>query len=186
MTATHSDPVPLPAGHWDELAFGPVRDVNEEVVEVLCAAAQSAAAAPLAALARTEFLPATAAACRRLAECPYLLLDAGFAEPARWRLCSGVREAPAAAQDGAPAIDCGVGLARRALVLGWHLARANRLAARVALGMTAECAELIGALRLAHLDAIAEDERRWVRLRWEGRVELWRPLLAADAGLPEA
>jgi hypothetical protein len=128
---------------------------------------------------RVDFLPAAPEARRRLAGCPFLLLDAGFGERGRWLRPAGVRDEPASLAPGAPAIDCGVSLARRALLLGWHLARSNRLAARVALGMTPECAELIAALRLTDLDQIAEDERRWVRPRWESRVELWRPMLRA-------
>jgi hypothetical protein len=156
-----------------------VREINERVVALLCEAAAGGAVAPLAALVRREFLPAAAEARRRLAHCPYLLLDAGFARPERWLAAASVHERPAMAPLVAPALDCGVPLARRTLLLGWHLARCNRLAARVALGMTAECAERIAALRLEELEAIAETEPGWVRLRWEERVELWRPLLRA-------
>ncbi len=179
MIPTTGVPAPLPTGQWDAAALGPVREINEQVVEALCAAAGSAAGAPLAVLVRHEFLPAAPEARRRLAACPYLLLDAGFADPGRWQAAAGVQERPGAPARDPAGFDCGVRLARRALLLGWHLARANRLAARVALGMTAECAEQVALLRLDELDAIAEERRGWVRLRWEDRVELWRPLLRA-------
>lgn len=177
----HTPPAPadVPAGSWDAAVLGPVREINEQVVDILCEAAAGGAAAPLPALVRAEFLPASPEARRRLAGCPYLLLDAGFGDRRRWLQPVGVRDEPCRLPSDAPVIDCGVRLARQVLLFGWHLARSNRLAARVALGMTCECAALIAALRLAELDAIAEEERRWVRLRWESRAELWGPVLRA-------
>ncbi|MCC7463481.1 MAG: hypothetical protein IT480_13595 [Gammaproteobacteria bacterium] len=179
MIATPAAPVPMPGSQWDATALAPVREINEQVIELLCAAAAGGAPAALPALVRREFLPATPAARRRLADCPYLLLDAGFARPERWGAAHSVQDRPGPVPAGTLALDCGVRLARRALLLGWHLARSNRLAARVALGMTGECAERIAALRLEELDAIAEEHRGWVRLRWEERLELWAPLLRA-------
>lgn len=181
MIQVESAPAPALAGVWDAAVLGPVREINEQVVDLLCEAAAAAGegCAGLLGVARGEFLPAPAAARRRLADCPYLLLDAGFGGCARWSRPEGVRDAPAATAAAPPVIDCGVSLARRALLLGWHLARSNRLAARVALGMTPACAELVGALRLRDLEALAEADSGCVRLRWESRPELWRPLLRA-------
>jgi hypothetical protein len=180
MIQVKSAPASALAGVWDAVVLDPVREINEQVVDMLCEAAAAAGdgSAGLLAVVRGEFLQAPAAARRRLANCPYLLLDAGFGESARWARPPGVRDAPAGAA-ARPGVDCGVGLARRALVLGWHLARSNRLAARVALGMTPACAELVGGLRLTDLEAFAETDRGCVRLRWESRPELWRPLLRA-------
>lgn len=179
MNGTSGLPAPLPAGHWDATALGPVRELNEQVVELLCEAARSGPEAGLPALVRREFLPATREARRRLADCPYLLLDAGFSRPERWSAAATVHDRPARLPAAAPGFDCGVPLARRALLVGWHLARSNRLAARVALGMTAECAERIALLRLEALEAIAEAPYGGVRLRWEERPGLWQPLLRA-------
>jgi hypothetical protein len=181
MIQVKSAPASALAGVWDAAVLGPVREINEQVVDMLCEAAAAAgdSSAGLLAVVRGEFLQAPAAARRRLASCPYLLLDAGFGESARWARPPGVRDAPQAGAAEPAGVDCGVGLARRALVLGWHLARSNRLAARVALGMTPACAELVGGLRLRDLEAFAETDRGCVRLRWESRPELWRPLLRA-------
>jgi hypothetical protein len=180
MIQVENAPAAALAGVWDAAVLGPVREINEQVVDILCeAAAAGAGCAELLAVVRGEFLPAPAAARRRLAGCPYLLLDAGFGERARWVRPAGVQDAAQAVCTAPPVVDCGVGLARRALVLGWHLARSNRLAARVALGMTPACADLVGALRLKELEALAEVDCGCVRLRWENRPELWRPLLRA-------
>lgn len=179
MNPTPGPPAALPAGHWDAAALGPVREINEQVIELLCELATGGGAGALPALVRQEFRSATPAARRRLADCPYLLVDAGFAHPERWLAAATVHDRPVAAPPGTAMVDCGVRLARRALLVGWHLARSNRLAARVALGMTSECAERIALLRLGDLDAIAEGQHGWVRLRWEERMDLWQPLLRA-------
>jgi hypothetical protein len=180
MIQDHGPAAAALAGVWDAAVLSPVREINEQLIDALCAAAAGTVdAGGLLAVVRLEFLHASAAARRRLADCPYLLLDAGFGDATRWPLAAGVRDAPPMAAGRPPQIDCGVPLARRALVLGWHLARSNRLAARVALGMTPACADLVGRLRLQDLEALAETEPGRVRVRWEDRAELWGPLLRA-------
>ena len=180
MMQVSSGPPAALSGVWDAAVLGPVREINEQVIDRLCEAALAAATdgGGLLAAVRQEFAHAPAPARRRVADCPYLLLDAGFGEPLRWMRPAGVRDTPSPPSPPAT-LDCGVALARQALVLGWHLARSNRLAARIALGMTADCAELIGAWRLTDLEALAESDRGCVRRRWESRMELWRPMLRA-------
>jgi hypothetical protein len=68
---------------------------------------------------------------------------------------------------------------RRVLVLGWHLARANRQLARVVLGMSPTCADRIALLRLQDLDWLALHRPGWVRPRWERQPRVWRHLLLA-------
>jgi hypothetical protein len=68
---------------------------------------------------------------------------------------------------------------RQVLVLGWHLARANRQLARVVLGMTPECAARVATLRLQDLDWLAVHCPGWVRPRWEKQPRIWRHLLLA-------
>jgi len=121
-----------------------------------------------------------AVALQRLARCPYLLLDAGFAAPERWdrlTLDSGVMDG--AASRGYFASPAGVALVRRTLVLAWHLARSNRLNARLLLGMTPECAERIAGSALKDLEALAELCPVWVMPRWETQSMVWRQLIQA-------
>jgi hypothetical protein len=65
------------------------------------------------------------------------------------------------------------------LVLGWHLARAERQVARVVLGMSTGCAERIAQLRLQDLDWLALHRPGLVRPRWERQPQVWRHLLLA-------
>jgi hypothetical protein len=123
----------------------------------------------------------------QLAECPYLLIDAGFALPGCWGglAADQVRDETVAIRGYGFAEFMGTDLVRRMLVLAWHLARANPLAARITLGMSDACISLIAARSIAELERLAETRPDWVRPRWEDRPEVWRQLLLAAANGPE-
>jgi hypothetical protein len=127
-----------------------------------------------------------AQARRRAAACPYLLLDAGFADRERWR-------PPAAGESGRSAgaaffsVPATVEVARLTLIFAWHLARAQSVAARVLLGVPPACVALIAALTLRQIHTLAERHPHWLRPRWPAQREWWRALLAAaDSGEPRA
>ena len=124
------------------------------------------------------------AARRRAAACPYLLLDAGFGDPARWRT------PPADAQVGDVATDhylryfnvpTATGVARLVFIYAWHLSRSQPAAARLLLGMPAASIALIGRYTLRQIQALAESHPEWLRPRWPARVQVWRELLLAAA-----
>jgi hypothetical protein len=69
---------------------------------------------------------------------------------------------------------------RRTLLLGWHLARAHPLAARVLLGMSPVTAGCIAGSRLTDLDELAEQGPGRVAPRWERQPQVWRQLLRAS------
>jgi len=64
-------------------------------------------------------------------------------------------------------------------VLAWHLARSNRVTARVIFGMSALTAERIAATRLTDLEGLAELAPGWIVPRWEQQPNVWRQLIAA-------
>jgi len=125
------------------------------------------------------------AARHRAATCPYLLLDAGFADPLRWQV-------PAARQVGDAGSDryicyftvpATTEVARLVFIYAWHLARSQAAAARLLLGMPATSAAVIGHYTLRQIQALAESHPDWLRPRWPARVQVWRELLlAASAG----
>jgi hypothetical protein len=172
------------AGRWlSDGTLDVVADVNAQCMEFLTAMA----------MADTRHCPALFAgqsafwhdlperARQRLAAAPWLLVDGGFADQARWRHLESrmVHDLPAQFTEpvfvGAEAGD----FIRRVLVLGWHLARAERQLARVVLGMSTACAERIAQLRLQDLDWLALHRPGWVRPRWERQPQVWRHLLLA-------
>jgi hypothetical protein len=122
---------------------------------------------------------------RRAAACPYLLLDAGFADPSRWRALPSpqVGDAGRAAYASFFTVPGASEVARLVFTYAWHLARSQAAAARLLLGMPATSAALIGRYTLRQIQALAESRPEWLRPRWPTRVQVWRELLlAADAG----
>lgn len=172
------------AGRWLlDGSLDAVADLNAQCIELLAAmAAEGTRHCPALFAGQGAFwreLPPRAQ--QRLAAAPWLLADAGFDDTARWRSLEHrmVHDLPL---QFAEAVFVGAGAAdfiRRVLVLGWHLARAERQFARIVLGMSEACAERIAALRLQDLDWLALYRPGWVRPRWERQPQVWRHLLLA-------
>jgi hypothetical protein len=170
---------------WDGALLAPVAEINEQMLELLRVKAFEQAplgdrAAPrLVSMLRDQWRRLDSRAQRRLSACPYLLLDAGFSQPARWdRLGSaGVMDAPARGVyfDGRT----GVTLIRRMLLLAWHPTRSNPLMAGVTLGLGAAVGERIALMRLKDLEALAELAPAWILPRWEQQPLVWQQLIAA-------
>lgn len=174
-----------PIGSWDDALLAPVAEVNEQMLELLKSmAVSSAVTAPRATprlvnLLREHWQRLDSRGQRRLATCPYLLLDADFAQTERWHrlLSAGVMDAPVRGNYfRGPG---GVSLVRRVLLLAWHLARSNRLMATITMGLTAPVAERIASTRLRDLEAIAELGPPWIVPRWEQQTAVWQQLITA-------
>jgi len=174
-------PMPL-VGRWDNALLSPVAEINQQMLAILCECASAPRPLPrLVAVLRELWCSLDASARRRLALCPYLLLDGGFSAPERWQRASagGLGVMDGAGAGGYFSSRAGVALLRRTFVLAWHLARANALAARILLGMSPDCAERIAACPLAELEALAELGPVWVVPRWELQPHVWRQMLQA-------
>jgi hypothetical protein len=117
----------------------------------------------------------------RAATCPYLLLDAGFADPLRWQ----IPPAPQVGDAGSHRYTCyftvpgAAEVARLVFIYAWHLARTQAAAARLLLGMPESSAALIGRYTLRQIQTLAESHVEWLRPRWPARVQVWRELLLA-------
>jgi hypothetical protein len=171
-------------GRWDNSMLEPLAEINEEVVEALtCASARDGAPGPVVGALRWRWQGLGASARHRLVRCPYLLLDARFAHAELWAALprASVHEGAGPSEPGSRLSPMPTPLIRRVLLLAWHLARANRFTARLALGMSAECAQLLATCRLADLEWFAEQRPVFVRPRWENRPELWHALMGAAA-----
>jgi hypothetical protein len=116
---------------------------------------------------------------QRAAECPFLLLDAGFHDEEWWR---GLKHGlPRIARDplGCLPQQRAIPLARSTLTLAWYWARANLETAALALGMSPTCSVLIASLTLQDLETIAHRQYKCLRPRWADRPAVWRALLGA-------
>jgi hypothetical protein len=152
----------------------PLAELNAEIVEVL------AGGSPWL---QWQWRALGEAARLRLAQCPFLLADAGFADPRLWAGLPGAGVHEAQPPAGAEGQRCALPtpLLRRVLLYAWHLARVRPLAARMTLGMCERCLAVVAACRLADLEALAERRPAWIRARWAERPELWRAWLGAAA-----
>ncbi len=120
--------------------------INEECLELLTAQSMVRTLQPQPILCDLADLwrSLDARARRRAAECPYLLVDAGFADARRWRFPSGQAMSESAANlvEGPPFFTTpgSSDVIRRVLQFARELARTNNVAARLWLAMPAHCA----------------------------------------------
>ena len=157
----------------DEALQAPIMELNAEILATRIGAVPDF---------HGQWSALDGAARQRLAHCPFLLVDAGFARLQLWGGLpdAGVHEAsPPRALQASTALS--TPLLRRVLLLAWHMARSNRAGARVALGMSRSCAGVLADCRLADLEALAERRPAWIRLRWEQQAGVWRAWLSAAA-----
>lgn len=166
----------------------PLIEINRQCIDLLC---DLAAAGDNTLPVVRELAPlwrSLAPDSRQLmATCPFLLVEAGFTDELRWRRLRGPQPVePSRPGHGPATLALPPGFARRVLVYGWHLSRAEPSVARLALGMTPECLAQVAALGLQEIDQLCEQHPGWVRPRWETRPDVWRPLLQAVARPSEA
>ena len=125
---------------------------------------------------------------RQAAACPYLLVDACFGEPQRWRWPdgsriadgSGIADGPGAAPP--PAfftVPQTAAVARTVFVYAWSLVSQHPDGARVILAIHPHCASLLRACTVPQVHELAERHAGWLRPRWLRRLRLWRQMLVA-------
>ena len=166
-------------------AFDSLVELNGQCLELLAeqALAQPAQANLLLRQIGEIWRTLDEQARRRAATCPYLLVDAGFSDPGRWRWLDGrhVSEAVPAPYASFFTVPRAMTVARQVFIYAWHLARFRNAAAQLLLGMPAHCTHLISACTLPQIHELAERHPEWMRPRWPTRVKVWRELLLAAA-----
>ena len=154
-------------------------ELNEQCLELLqqqtCAGAQQPLLRDLATLWR-ELEPGSR---RRAADMAVLLLDAGFGDATRWSVEDVVRDQPMPEPAPFFTVSAAVPVMRQVLVYAWHLAHAEGAAARLLLGMSADCVAQIGSCTLNRVTSLAETRVHWLRPRWMQCPAVWRDLLTA-------
>jgi len=162
-----------------------VAELNELGLALLADQAAVRAPQPAPQLARVAELVRRldGAARRRAAACPYLLLEAGFADLRRWQAVATAQIADGGESSYAPffTVSAALEVTRLVLTYAWHLARTQPAAARLLLGMPAPCAAALGACSLRQVHGLAERHPEWLRPRWPARPDVWLELLAAAA-----
>lgn len=171
----------LPRIHLHGETLEALTELNEQCLELLVeeATLPQAARFPLLHSLGELWARLDAPARQRAARCPYLIVDAGFADLRLWEWVGhrGIHDAPAPA---APAFFRGPrasAVLRLVLTYGWHLARSRPSAGRLLLGMPAPCAERIGACTLRQIESVSDRHSEWLQPRWPTRLAAWRELL---------
>ncbi len=169
-------------------SFDGLAELNEQCLELMCEQTVSGGARPRPALL-AELEPLwrglDAAARRRAARCPFLLVDAGFT-----RAAHGSRPGDLGVRDrdwvvhGGPFFTVArtVPVTRLVLAYAWHLARSEGPAARLFLGISQLCAARLASCTLRQMMQLAENDPGLLKPRWPDRVHVWRELLVAAAG----
>jgi len=158
-------------------------ELNEQCLELLSEQAllRAASAPPLFRDLVELWSQLDAASRRRAAACPYLLTDAGFADPYRWRWVGanriGDREpAPYASFFTVPGA---TNVAHQVFTNAWYIVRTQPIGAPLYLGMPAYCVNLLRTCTMRQVTELANQHAGWLRPRWAGRVKIWRQLLEA-------
>jgi hypothetical protein len=168
---------------WDSSLLAPMTELNAEILETLFGAAPRTGAAGNAASLQWRWRALGEPARLRLAHCPYLLLDAGFATAETWAGLrrAGVHESAPVSATPESRSPFAAALIRRVLHFAWHLARSNAPGARIALGMSVDCVAVVARCRLVDLEALAEHRPAWIRPRWAELPGLWQAWLESAA-----
>ena len=160
-----------------------VMELNAQCVDLLIHQARSAreAALPLPCELRPLLLNLDLNARRRVAACPFLLMDAGFADSRRWLWAHGYEVCEAQPVTEAPVLSASrsTALARHIFAYAWHLSRSDRKAARMILGMSPATADVLSTYTLMQTVGLAEVHPQWLQPRWPRHLRMWRDLLDA-------
>jgi hypothetical protein len=168
-------------------ALSVLAELNEQCLALLAeeAAEQPDSSQPLLRELAQLWSSLDAAAMKRAAACPYLLLDTGFGDPARWLWAQGSQVLERQRGPAVPFFTTARAsiLMRTVLTYGWHLAQNRPSAARLLLAMSPQCVNLLRGYSLMQLSELAEAHPTWLQPRWSQRVRIWREfLMAAMAG----
>jgi len=125
-----------------------------------------------------------AAAVKCAAACPYLLMDTGFADPQRWLWAQGHHVLERERGPTVPffTVSRASAVMRTVLTYGWHLAQNRQSAARLLLGMSPPCVNLVRGYTLIEVSELAGKHPAWLQPRWPQHVRIWREFLSAALG----
>jgi hypothetical protein len=161
-----------------------VAELNAQFIELLVFQSTNLSGSwPLPNELRPLLASLEPAARRRAAACPYLLVDAGFSDAQRWLWAHGyaVCDSQPVVEPSITNIPRGIVLARQVFAYAWHLARSQRAAARVVLGMSQATADVISNYTLVQTMGLADVHPHWLQPRWPRHTRMWRDLVEAAA-----
>jgi hypothetical protein len=177
-------PPPWAAQPWlGSVTLNVLAELNEQCLSLLVeeAAHNPTSAQPLLRDLGHLWSKLDAAAVKRAAACPYLLMDTGFADPQRWLWAQGRHVLERERGPTVPffTVPRAAALMRTLLTYGWHLAQNRQSAARLLLGMSPQCVHLVSGYSLIEVSELAGKHPAWLQPRWPNHVRIWREFLSA-------
>ncbi len=159
-------------------ALQPIRDINRRMLGLMAARPPGLPVANEIAEA-LRLLPASA--LERIAQCPCLLVSAGFEDDERWRGAKALAETLRSVDVAhTPAERSVTALARGTLFVAWHYARTYPEAAGLVTGTRTASREALCDLTLDDLEQLAAARSEWIQPRWANRPSTWQRLLEAS------
>lgn len=157
-----------------------LKELNFQCFELLAAQSRAASGGDFPLGGLIELWNSLDSAARvRAVDYPYLLFDAGFTDPQRWRrpLEPLVNESRAEPYESFFTVPGAVQVAWQVFVHAWSSAREYPTNAILTLGMHPQSAKLIAAHTSASLYRMVERHWTWLRPRWLDKPEFWHELL---------
>lgn len=181
-TAQGSGSARILGGPPDEVTE-PLTDLNRRCLDLLAEQARTQCTHVAVQRIAALWSALDGAARGRAAGYPYLLFDAGFTDPHRWRRLDGsqINDGPSDSYTAFFTIPQALSVARLVFVYAWSVARHHHVHARLALGMHPQCARRIAAHNVLWADQLAEQRWVWLRPRWPHKLQIWEELLAGAA-----
>lgn len=163
-------------GWLSHATLASVAELNEECLQLLAEQAPHSPGDLALQQLAVRWGSLDAAQRAQAGACPYLLLDADFAEPQRWRAAT-----QAEAVRPFFTVPAAQPLAQAIFAFAWHLSRCQPAAARLLFAMPAAGAAYLAERTLREARALAQAHAGRLRPRWWQRPGFWRALLAAAA-----
>jgi len=175
---------PTPVRWKGATSFGPIHQLNERCIELLCDAATSDSpqvTLPIVTAHRELWIKLEAEARERMARLPFVIADAQFRNGTRWRRVTQSQPHEAevdAISNGLPK-EPSEHLMLETLMFAWQTARQDRTVALMAFAMSSSVAEIIAGLTPRQIRTIATRESHTVQIRWASNLPFWHDLLMA-------
>ena len=157
-----------------------VCEVNEHLVSALIEMARLGSVSNVVVAQNADALRhLDAAACKRVARMPVLLLDLHFQGEDWWRNAACANGEYRASGASALPANYAAELTRESLVVAWLAVQHARQGASLLFGMSDSVAGLLGELTPAQISRVADRSSHELRIRWQMKPDFWRKLLAA-------
>lgn len=161
------------------------RELNSRCIDLLCHSAATPFIDGMPIMLRANrnlWCQLNADARWRLADFPFVIVDARFREDDWWRGRGAVPDNAIAEYPSAESLrDQRQSLLLETLMFAWQVAREDSRVAQILFAMTPTVARVISSLAMQDIRTLAINQSNCLRVRWDSDAQIWRDLLLAVA-----